>query len=178
VTSVNGWGGCRGEHENGCSIWRMENVAGSFYAHSSIDPPARSLAIDICEMLQRTTSSTIDTERRDLRPDVASHNASLRKMPSSSRLDSTPAVKASSGRFLLTTSQFERMWWDKEAEARRTASIWRPVVPAGYAIIGDCLVEGYVSLHILLCHWLLLQCLSESSIVEVTKISTPGFQVV
>lgn len=137
----------RGEYKNGCSIWRMENAAGSFYAHSYIAPPSRSLVCELCETLLRTTIPLgTEAEKLDPRPETISNQGSLRRLPSiNARLDSSASVKGSSGRYLITTPQFERLWWDKGSELRRPASIWRPIVPPGYAIVGDCLVERYVS---------------------------------
>ncbi|KAG0568137.1 hypothetical protein KC19_7G189300 [Ceratodon purpureus] len=134
----------RGKHENGCSIWRIENAAGSFYAHSATTPPSRSLTRDLSETLLRTVSHIVmDMDRPELKVDVGPNQASLRRLPSvNSRIDSMASGRHSTGRYLITTPRFERLWWDKGSEFRSAASIWRPVVPAGYAFVGDCLVQG------------------------------------
>ena len=136
----------RGKYENGCSIWRVENAAGSFYGHSSINPPPRSFTRDLSETLLRTVSHIVmDMDRPEMKIDMGPNNASLRRLPSvNSRIDSMASGRHSTGRYLITTPRFERLWWDKGAESRPSASIWRPVVPTGYAFVGDCLVQGYV----------------------------------
>jgi vacuolar protein sorting-associated protein 13A/C len=121
----------------------MENAAGSFYAHSSTTPPAKLSVCDISETLLRTVSHiTMETDRSDSRVVAAPNPNSLRRLPSvNTRMDSMASGRATSGRYLITTPQFERLWWDKGSEFRPPVSIWRPVVPVGYAIVGDCLVE-------------------------------------
>lgn len=122
----------------------MENAAGSFYAHSSTTPPARSLTRDLSETLLRTVSHIfMDMDRPEMKVDVGPNQASLRRLPSvNSRIDSIASGRHNTGRYLITTPRFERLWWDKGSEFRSAASIWRPVVPAGYAFVGDCLVQG------------------------------------
>lgn len=34
------------------------------------------------------------------------------------------------------------MWWDKGSDAKRRVSIWRPIVPTGYAMLGDYAMAG------------------------------------
>jgi vacuolar protein sorting-associated protein 13A/C len=51
-------------------------------------------------------------------------------------------IPQKSGHLISTTAQFERMWWDKGGDNRRPISIWRPMPPPGYVIVGDHLVEG------------------------------------
>lgn len=132
----------------------MENAAGSFYAHFSITRPPRPLARDLSETLLRTVSHIVtDMDKPEIITDSASSQGSLRRIPSaSSRIDSMASGRHNSGRYLITTPRFERMWWDKGSEFRPAASIWRPVVPAGYAIAGDCLVRGYDSFSFICIH--------------------------
>ncbi|KAG0559465.1 hypothetical protein KC19_10G107200 [Ceratodon purpureus] len=133
-----------GRYKNGCSIWRMENAAGSFYAHSSTTPPSRPLTRDLSETLLRTVSHIVTgMDRPETNADSSPSQGSLRRLPSvNSRVDSMASGRHTTGRYLITTPQFERMWWDRGSEVRPPASIWRPVAPAGYAIVGDCLVRG------------------------------------
>ncbi|XP_024384462.1 uncharacterized protein [Physcomitrium patens] len=133
-----------GRYKNGCSIWRVENAAGSFYAHCSTTPPSRILTRDLSETLLRTVSHIVmDMDKPDVKAEASSNQGSLRRLPSvNSRVDSMASGRHSTGRYLITTPQFERLWWDKGSEFRHAASIWRPVLPPGYAIVGDCLMQG------------------------------------
>ncbi|KAL2613699.1 hypothetical protein R1flu_025391 [Riccia fluitans] len=137
--------GNREDHKTGCSFWRVENAVGSFYAHSSVDPPPKSFVSDLREVLRYGLDSggseTVKTET-PAPVDSSSSKRRLEKRPSSSRLDSFSDSPSKSGRSCITTAHFERMWWDKGSKTRRIVSIWRPIPPPGYAIIGDCLVEG------------------------------------
>jgi len=140
----------RGRYKNGCSIWRMENAAGSFYAHLSTTPPLRPQTRELSETLLRTVSHIVmDADRPVMdadKPDLASNQSKLKRLPSANpRIDSVASGRHTTGRYLITTPQFERLWWDKGSEFRPPASIWRPIVPSGYAIVGDCLIRGYVN---------------------------------
>lgn len=127
----------------------MENAAGSFYAHFSTSPPSRTLVRELSETLLRTISHMVTDADKPVidavKPDASMNQSSLRRLPSANlRVDSMASGRQATGRFMVTTPQFERLWWDKGSEFRSPASIWRPLVPPGYAIVGDCLVRGYV----------------------------------
>ncbi|KAL3679175.1 hypothetical protein R1sor_022131 [Riccia sorocarpa] len=137
----------REDHKTGCSIWRVENAVGSFYAYSAVEPPPKSFVCDLREVLRygldsggnEAEKSSSDTAAQ---LDSVSSRRKLEKRPSSSRLDSFSDSLSKTHRNCITTAHFERMWWDKGSKTRRVVSIWRPIPPSGYAIIGDCLVEG------------------------------------
>lgn len=127
----------------------MENAAGSFYAHFLTTPPSGRLICELSQTLLRTVSHIVmDADRPVMSvegSDLASNQSMLRRLPSANpRIDSMASGRHTTGRYLITTPQFERLWWDKGSEFRPPASIWRPIVPSGYAIVGDCLVRGYV----------------------------------
>lgn len=123
---------------------------GAFYIHSSIEPPPKSVLCDLRGLLRYgLDSGGNDTGKKSTEPasplDVGSSRR-LERRPSSSRLDSMARSPAqSSTRNFITTPQFERIWWDKGSDSRKVVSIWRPKPPPGYAVLGDCLVEGYVN---------------------------------
>lgn len=128
----------------------MENAAGSFYAHFSTTSPLKPLIRELSETLLRTVSHIVmDADRPVMdadKLDLASNQSMLRRLPSANpRIDSMASGRHTTGRYLITTPQFERLWWDKGSEFRHPASIWRPIVPSGYAIVGDCLVRGYAN---------------------------------
>ncbi|CAM6102066.1 unnamed protein product [Calypogeia fissa] len=137
----------RKEHVNGCSFWRIENAVGSFFVHSSIEPPPKSVLCDLREVLRYgLDSSGNEPDKPSTEPATPLDLGSRRRLdrrPSSSRLDSVPSSPLQSSRnFIITTQQFERIWWDKGSDSRKVVSIWRPKPPPGYAVLGDCLVEG------------------------------------
>lgn len=131
--------------QSGFSIWWIENAVGSFFAHTSVEPPPKSAACDLCEMLHRnfanlnlheeTTYSEMNAQS-----DVGSKHG-VDSGPSIPRWDRTASM-ARLARSYMSTSQFDLIWWDKDSDSRRTVSIWRPVPPPGYVIIGDSIVEG------------------------------------
>lgn len=43
-----------------------------------------------------------------------------------------------------STVEFTRIWWDKHSKhpSMTQVSLWRPVPPPGYVILGDCMVTG------------------------------------
>ncbi|PTQ34792.1 hypothetical protein MARPO_0076s0036 [Marchantia polymorpha] len=138
--------GTREEQKSGCSFWRVENVVGSFYAHSSVEPPPKSFLCDLREVLRYGLDSSGNEDEKSSNEPAAQQDSSnrrrLEKRPSSSRLDTIPDSPSKTNRNCIPTSQFERIWWDKGSETRRIVSIWRSIPPPGYAVIGDCLVEG------------------------------------
>ncbi|MCO5593423.1 hypothetical protein L7F22_047437 [Adiantum nelumboides] len=125
------------------SIWRIENIAGSFFAHLSHRPPARSELYDVREVaFDGESDGKIGAESSEPGNKVKGGAAKQHEQrPSLSGVESFgPTSKA--GRMIGTTAQFERMWWDKGSENRRTISIWRPVPPPGYVTVGDHITEG------------------------------------
>lgn len=65
-----------GRYKNGCSIWRVENAAGSFYAHCSTTPPSRILTRDLSETLLRTVSHIVmDMDKPDVKAEASSNQA-------------------------------------------------------------------------------------------------------
>jgi vacuolar protein sorting-associated protein 13A/C len=120
---------------------------GSFFIHSSIEAPPKYVQCDLREVLRYgLDASGTDVEKSSTEPvslpDVGSRH--IERTPSSARLQSVPKSPSQANRNLITTSQFERIWWDKGSDSRKVVSIWRPKPPSGYAVLGDCLVEGYV----------------------------------
>lgn len=130
--------------QDGFSIWCIENAVGSFLANTSVEPPPKSVVCDLREMLHRNfTSSDLHEEtpnsEMNAKSDVGSKHG-VDSRPSMPRWDRTASM-ARLARY-LSTSQFDLIWWDKGSESRSAVSIWRPVPPPGYAIIGDSIVEG------------------------------------
>lgn len=131
------------------SIWRLENAAGSFFAHHSLEPPPHALLCDLREVFRQGSAAAIsETERLGSDNEQVlqqSRRGKLDRKPSLSRFETVGASPSVTGKLYVTTPQLERIWWSKGTDTGHIASIWRPIAPLGHAIVGDCLVDGQVS---------------------------------
>ncbi|KAI5061209.1 hypothetical protein GOP47_0023714 [Adiantum capillus-veneris] len=129
--------------EKDFSIWRIENVAGSFLAHLSLKPPARSEIYDVRDVaFDGENDDRVGVESSEPGNKVKGGAPKQHEQrPSLSGVENFEAT-AKAGRMIATTAQFDRMWWDKGSENRRIISIWRPVPPPGYVFVGDHITEG------------------------------------
>lgn len=129
---------------SGFSIWRLDNVVGSFYAHPLTDCPPINICRDLNHLvLLNSSQAHISYEKSSF--DLASgHDYEYGKQygqsANSSRWDIVKSI--SRGTSYISTSNFERIWWYKGGDVGGPVSIWRPMRRPGYAILGDCLVEG------------------------------------
>ncbi|KAB2599256.1 hypothetical protein D8674_009527 [Pyrus ussuriensis x Pyrus communis] len=127
------------------SIWRVENVLGSFHAHSSTECPSKDNCCNLNHLLlwnwNRQQSSPKESAS-NLAVDIkyASHQT-RNQTGNSSRWDIVRSISKANNCF-MSTPNFERIWWDKGSDLRRPVSIWRPIARCGYAILGDCITEG------------------------------------
>ncbi|KAM7278379.1 hypothetical protein ACFE04_005513 [Oxalis oulophora] len=133
------------QFDNGFSIWRVNNVVGSFYAQSSTDRPPKSNSCDLSHLLlwnlTRHQSSTECLPDLKIGQDYDSQRASNNQSTSASGWDAIRSISKATSCF-MSTPNFERIWWDKGSDTRRSVSIWRPIARPGYAILGDCIIEG------------------------------------
>ncbi|KAJ7520826.1 hypothetical protein O6H91_19G024000 [Diphasiastrum complanatum] len=133
------------KYKQGCSIWRVENAVGSFFAHFSVNLPSQQYLCDLREVLLQTLNVVRNDEDK-IYPEIESlpigRSKRLDSGNSLTRSERSGSIISKCGRNLTTTAQFERLWWDKGSESRQAISLWRPLPPPGYAIIGDILVEG------------------------------------
>ncbi|CAH2036004.1 unnamed protein product [Thlaspi arvense] len=128
--------------ESGFSIWRADNVLGSFYAHSSTASPSKqySSGLSHCLLwnpLQSKTSPCSD-------PSSAASSQSEQtsdQTGNSSRWDILRSISKPTS-YHVSTPNFERIWWDKGGDLRRPISIWRPIPRPGFAVLGDSITEG------------------------------------
>lgn len=129
--------------EAGFSIWRIDNAAGSFFAHQCTEPPLHPSIYDLRERLYEAAST--DRNGEDVlncgSQPISGSLSHLEQRPSMSTFESA-GVNPKSGRYIATTAQFECMWWDKGSDPRRVIAIWRPIPRPGYAILGDYITEG------------------------------------
>ena len=142
----------------GFSIWRLDNVLGSFYAHYSTACPSKENCSDLSHLLLWNSiwsyaSLKESVPRFAVDNDHASHQTS-NQSSSSSGWDILRSISKANSCY-VSTPHFERMWWDKGSDLRSPVSIWRPISRCGYAIVGDCLMEGLV-LFILECFFVKL----------------------
>ncbi|KAK3187934.1 hypothetical protein Dsin_027495 [Dipteronia sinensis] len=131
--------------ESGFSIWRMDNVLGSFYAHCSSECPSKGSSCNLNHLLLwNSTRPHLSSEESapDLTDDhdYECQNTSV-EGASSSGWDVLRSISKATN-YYVSTPHFERVWWDKGSEIRRPVSIWRPLSRVGYAMLGDCVTEG------------------------------------
>ncbi|KAK8671255.1 hypothetical protein V6N13_037855 [Hibiscus sabdariffa] len=127
---------------SGFSIWRVDNVIGSFYAHSSTLCPSKNISSDLSHLLLWNSFWSYASPKKSV-PGSAVDNSQQTsdQSASSSGWDILRSISKASSCY-VSTPHFERMWWDMGSELRRPVSIWRPISRRGYAIVGDCIVEG------------------------------------
>ncbi|XP_010266663.1 PREDICTED: uncharacterized protein LOC104604129 isoform X2 [Nelumbo nucifera] len=126
------------------SIWRVDNVFGSFIAHLATDCPSKNHSYDLGYILLRSSYcflSSSETSTSDLAVDHFSRNDQDRRSVGSSAWDVLRSISKPSS-YYVSTPHFERVWWDKGSDIRRPISIWRPIPRPGFAILGDCIIEG------------------------------------
>lgn len=130
---------------SGFSIWRLDNVLGSFYAHSSAECLPKDCSYDLSRVLvwnsNRHHSSSIESASSlAIECDNGSQKTS-NQSASSSGWDILRSISRATNCY-MSTPNFERIWWDKGSDLRLAVSIWRPIARPGYAILGDCITEG------------------------------------
>ncbi|XP_040944166.1 uncharacterized protein [Gossypium hirsutum] len=129
---------------SGFSIWRLDNVLGSFYAHSSIAYPSKGNSSDLSHLLLWSSVWSYASLQEYI-PDTVDNNHSSQQTSnqgdSSSGWDILRSISKASSCY-MSTPHFERIWWDKGGGLRRPVSIWRPIPCPGHAILGDCITEG------------------------------------
>ncbi|XP_044499300.1 uncharacterized protein LOC123220770 isoform X3 [Mangifera indica] len=128
----------------GFSLWRVDNVLGSFYAHSSTECPSKGNSCDLNHLLLwNSIHSPLPTEASasSLTDDhECGHQQTITDAANSSGWDVIRSISKATS--YMSTPHFERLWWDKGSEIRRPVSIWRPITRTGCAILGDCITEG------------------------------------
>ncbi|XP_062178337.1 uncharacterized protein LOC133883124 isoform X2 [Alnus glutinosa] len=130
---------------NGFSIWRLDNVVGTFFAHCSTECPTKDKSFDLNHLLLLNSNrhhSALKESGSDLTDDHDyGSEQTNNKSAYSSGWDIVRSISKASNCY-MSTPNFERIWWDKGGDLRRPVSIWRPIVRPGYAILGDCITEG------------------------------------
>lgn len=130
---------------NGFSIWQLDNVLGSFYAHPTSECPSKDGCYDLNQLPLWNSSwhhfsSKEPTSNENGQHENVSHQSS-NQSTSSSGWDVLRSISKETN-YYMSTPNFERIWWDKGSDIRRPVSIWRPIPRPGYGILGDCVTEG------------------------------------
>ncbi|KAM2018735.1 hypothetical protein ACFX1T_021631 [Malus domestica] len=130
---------------SGFSIWRVENVLGSFHAHSSTECPSEDNCCNLNHLLlwnwNRHQSSRKDPASNLAVDNIYASQQTRNQTGNSSGWDMVRSISKVNNCF-TSTPNFERIWWDKGSDLRRPVSVWRPIARRGYAILGDCITEG------------------------------------
>ncbi|GMH18990.1 hypothetical protein Nepgr_020831 [Nepenthes gracilis] len=130
---------------SGFSIWCLDNILGSFYAHPSAIRPPKENCYDLSHFLVWNTNWH-QTSSKSSAPDSAIDceykvEQGSNQAASSSGCDILRSYSRENNCY-ISTPNFERIWWDKGGDLRYPISIWRPIPRPGYAILGDCITEG------------------------------------
>ncbi|KAF5202036.1 Vacuolar protein sorting-associated protein 13c [Thalictrum thalictroides] len=130
---------------SGFSIWRLDNVVGSFYAHPEAEWPSRNSGYDLSHVLlwsanRHHSFSQNSTSEFTHECDNGSHQTS-NNSSGSSGWDILRSISRASN-CCVSTPHFERVWWDRGSDLRRPVSIWRPLSRPGYAVLGDCITDS------------------------------------
>ncbi|KAL5541456.1 hypothetical protein UlMin_009166 [Ulmus minor] len=128
---------------SGFSIWRLDNVLGSFCAHSSIECPSKDNIWNLNHLLWNSYRQ--HSSKESASGFMVDHDCkgqqTTNQSANSSGWDIVRSISKATTCY-MSTPKFERIWWDKGSELRRPVSIWRPIARPGYAILGDCITEG------------------------------------
>ncbi|XP_018509312.2 uncharacterized protein LOC103833252 isoform X4 [Brassica rapa] len=128
--------------ESGFSIWRADNVLGSFYAHSSTAAPSKQYSPGLSHCLLWNPLQMKTSPISDSSPTGGSQSEQTSDQTgNSSGWDIVRSISKPTS-YHVSTSNFERIWWDKGGDLRRPVSIWRPIPRPGFAILGDSITEG------------------------------------
>lgn len=130
--------------ESGFSIWRLDNLLGSFYAHPSADCPSKDYCFDLNHLLLWNSSQRQSSSNESLLDFNGQHETGLPSSNQNTPSSGWDVVRSISrpSTYYMSTPNFVRITWDKGSEFRRPFSIWRPIAGPGYAILGDCITEG------------------------------------
>ena len=113
-------------YPSGFSIWRLDNVVGSFFPHPSVDCPSTEFCYDLNHCLKWNSYGHHSSSKRSLskscldrEPDASQGG---KQNAGSSGWDILRAYSRSHNCF-VSVPNFERIWWDKGGEFRRPVSI-------------------------------------------------------
>ncbi|KAF5752107.1 hypothetical protein HS088_TW01G00014 [Tripterygium wilfordii] len=131
-------------YRSGFSVWRLDNVIGSFFAHPMTESPPKGTSCDLSHLLL-WNSIRHNSSSKEFSSDLPNYDDGSQQTGNqtagSSGWDILRSISKSTTCY-MSTPNFERIWWDKGGDLRRPVSIWRPITRPGYAVLGDCIIEG------------------------------------
>lgn len=129
-------------YPSGFSIWRLDNLLGSFYANPSVSCPPQDICYDLNHLLLLNSSwhRLSARESRSKVNESTTQQSSNQEGTSSSGWDVIRSISKAS--CYMSTPSFERIWWDKGSDTRKPLSVWRPIPRPGFKVLGDCITEG------------------------------------
>ncbi|KAD5802908.1 hypothetical protein E3N88_14268 [Mikania micrantha] len=133
-------------YPSGFSIWRLDNLLGSFHAKASVSCLPQEICYDLNHLLL-LNSSWHRLSTRESRSDVIVDNEKTHQQASNQGITSSSSGwdvlrSVSKASCYVSTPSFERIWWDKGGDIRTPVSVWRPIPRPGFKIFGDCITEG------------------------------------
>ncbi|KAL8205058.1 hypothetical protein R6Q57_010681 [Mikania cordata] len=132
-------------HPSGFSIWRLDNLLGSFLVNPSVSCPPQDICYDLNHLLL-LNSSWHRLSARESRSDLNIGHESSSQQISNQGASSSSGREAhrsiSKASCYMSTPSFERIWWDKGNDVRIPVSVWRPIPRPGFKVFGDCITEG------------------------------------
>jgi hypothetical protein len=149
ATAAPGGAACRARPG---AVWCVDNGAGTFFASETLAPPPRDA---LCDLRTPLHAPRAPEEEAAEAAAAAAAAAAITAAAAASPSDAADAraLDAASPRALLAAAppalataqavEFVRVWWDKGVATRRRLSLWRPVAPPGFVVVGDAAVEGH-----------------------------------
>ncbi|KAK1425949.1 hypothetical protein QVD17_14616 [Tagetes erecta] len=134
------------KHTSGFSIWRLDNLLGSFHANPSVSYLPQDICYDLNHLLL-LNSSWHRLSTRESRSDVNIDHENAHQQRSNQGITSSSSGwdvlrSVSKASCYMLTPSFERIWWDEGSDIRKSVSVWRPIPRPGFKVIGDCITEG------------------------------------
>lgn len=131
---------------SGFSIWRVDNIIGTFCAHASMHCPTKDNGFDLHQILLRNPNWNIPHCKSNSDVSVENDRQSQQDGDQNSNSSGWDIIRSLSktSNCYMSTPHFERVWWDKGCDSRPPISIWRPLPRPGFAALGDCVTEGWV----------------------------------
>lgn len=130
---------------SGFSIWRIDNAAGSFYAHDSLNRPSEINSLDLHHIILGVHSADHSWSNTST-PNAVTEYCPSRKEENENSTNSSgwDVLRSYSKPYgcYMSTPHFERIWSDRGTDHNKPLSIWRPLTRPGFSVLGDCIVEG------------------------------------
>lgn len=120
------------------AFWRVDNSTGSFFTEGDSKLAKSFHPHELRHIIFSYESFPV----QETKPSRLTESASNQQTLNHSSTGQSFAPSLSSGRMFESIARFELVWWSKGSGSKKGISIWRPVVPSAYVILGDIAVEG------------------------------------